>query len=55
MATMTLGPVIGKVTSRTARVLLEIDTAAEIVCTAEAPGKTKVTTCGDSTAARHVI
>jgi hypothetical protein len=55
MATMTLGPVIGKVTSRTARVLIEIDTAAEIVCTAEAPGKPKSTSKRKLTANRPAV
>lgn len=38
MAKMTLGPVIGKVTDTTARILLEADGAAQVTCTLTAAG-----------------
>jgi len=55
MATMTLGPVVGKVTSRTARVLIESDTTAEITCTAALGGKAKSTSKRKLTANRPAV
>ncbi len=40
MAKMTVGPVIGKVTDRSARVLIEVDANVEVTCTATSGGGT---------------
>ncbi len=44
MAKMTLGPVIGKVTDTTARVLIEIDADAEVRCDATSPNSSATQT-----------
>lgn len=55
MAKITVGPVIGKVADTTARILIEVDDDAQVICEATDANKNVITQAGDFTGGRPAV